>query len=180
MSTRSKRSRHQRNLKKRTLLHTTEPPAPKLREVSELPKPPSLARLVRGLNADNLERLDEFYAEKVDFEDPLVKLADRNAIKKYTALLFRFGEDVKFDVQSESGDRRQKSVTWILSFKPRTKWLRRATIEIPGMSHFRFENGRAVYHRDYFDVAGSVLRNIPWFGHGARKLKARVGKLAAE
>ncbi|HDY7901818.1 TPA: nuclear transport factor 2 family protein, partial [Vibrio vulnificus] len=51
-----------------------------------------------------------------------------------------------------------------------------ACVEVKGVSHLKFEAGKVIYHRDYFDLGEMLYENLPLLGGIIRAIKQRLGQ----
>ncbi len=137
--------------------------------------------LFNNFNKDTLHLADDFYDPDVVFRDPIVALQGRDALKAYYADMYEDVTSVRFDFTGgiQKGD--EAVVFWTMEF--RTKGLKGGDpVLLDGSSHIRFggEAGKAVYHRDYFDMGALVYENVPVLGSLVRYVKNRLSKHGQE
>ena len=148
--------------------------APARAEEVDVPKRnPSIQEFFNGTTKETMSRVDDFYAADALFRDPVGELRGAAAIKAYYARLYENVLSIRFDFESEVVQGDEHVVTWVMR-------LRHKAIEggkeisLPGASHVRFANGKAVYHRDYFDMGAFVYEHVPVLGAGVRYVKKKV------
>lgn len=148
--------------------------APAGAEEADVPRMnPSIQEFFNGTTKETMSRVDDFYAKDALFRDPVGEIRGASAIKAYYARLYENVLSIRFDFESEIGEGDEHVVTWVMH-------LRHKAIEggkeisLPGASHIRFANGKAVYHRDYFDMGAFVYEHIPVLGAGVRYVKKKV------
>lgn len=148
--------------------------APARPEEAPVPKArPSIPAFFNGFDKHHPELLDEFYAADVEFHDTVSDLRGLAALKTYYAKLYENLISIRFDFGAivESGDE---------AFAPWTMRMRHKAVNggreiaLEGVSHIRFRNGKAVYHRDYFDMGAFVYEHVPVLGAGVRYVKKKV------
>jgi hypothetical protein len=47
-------------------------------------------------------------------------------------------------------------------------------ISVPGTSHIKYKNGKAVYHRDYFDMGAFIYEHVPILGSLINFIKSKL------
>ena len=129
-------------------------------------------------NKDTLDLVDRFYAEETHFQDPVVDLHGRAAVKKYYEHLYQNVESIRFDFSGlvQQGDEQVALWTMVL----RAKGLNGGNeVRVTGNSHFKFDpvTRLALYHRDYFDMGEFIYERLPVLGRLIRFVKS---KLAAQ
>jgi len=132
-------------------------------------------RVFNELTADNLDLLDDFYADDVEFQDPVVAIDGIDALRRYYAGLYGFVESIRFDFKEivERGD----ALIAVWTMHLRSSGLRKGqTIELPGVSHLRFDvrTDKVVYHRDYFDMGAFVYEHVPVLGPVVRLVNRKL------
>ena len=128
-------------------------------------------------NKDNMkEQVEKFYAPSAVFEDPFTKVTGRDRLLSYYEGLYKELDSISFDIKTEfqSGD--ETVAIWTMTMKHKNLAGGEAVV-VDGVSFVRFENDKAVYHRDYFDAGALLYEHVPILGSIVRWLK---GKMAAE
>ena len=138
------------------------------------PKPrPSIPEFFNGVNKDTMDRLDAFYAPDVLFQDPVSEIRGVAGIRAYYARMYENVISIRFEFQKEVGEGDEVFAPWVMHL--RHKAIAGGTeIVVPGVSHIRFRDGRAVFHRDYFDMGAFVYEHVPVIGAGVRYVKKKV------
>ncbi len=113
------------------------------------------------LNADNVELVDQFYDQNVVFQDPVHVLHGSAEVKKYYAGLYKNVDSIRFEYGKgvEAGD--AVSLPWKMYLK--TKAINGGEeFTVDGISLITFSSeGKAMRHRDYFDMGEFVYEKIP-------------------
>ena len=156
------------------LLAAAAPARPEEAAVPQAPKPnPSIPDFFNGLNKDTMGRLDDFYAADVLFRDPVSEIRGVAGIKAYYAKMYENLVSIRFDFDKEVGQGDEIVAPWVMHM--RHKGLDGGKeIVVPGVTHIKFKNGKAVYHRDYFDMGAFVYEHVPVIGAGVRYVKRKV------
>lgn len=124
------------------------------------------------LDKNNMHLIDEFYHPDVEFHDPVGMIKGSGKIKKYYENMYKNVTTIRFDFSGfvENGD----DVVGIWKMILETPKLNSGSpIVVDGTSVIKFKNGKAIYHRDYFDMGAFVYENIPVLGFMVKKIKDR-------
>lgn len=125
------------------------------------------------LTKDNLALIDDFYHAEVDFIDPVGKIKGAAKVKAYYKNMYQNVDSLNFEFSEfhESGN--TVVAVWKMVLKT-PKLNSGETINVDGNSVVKFDSsGKAIYHRDYFDMGAFVYENIPVIGFVVKKIKAR-------
>ena len=113
------------------------------------------------LNKDTMELVDDFYDKEVVFKDPLVSFGDRQALKDYYKGLYDQVSFIRFTFENEVVSGSECSFSWKMEM---TCGLNKGEkMSVDGISTIRFggKEGKAIYHRDYYDMGEFVYERIP-------------------
>ena len=137
--------------------------------------------LFNNFNSDTLSLADDFYDPDVVFQDPIVELKGRDRLKAYYADMYENVTSIRFDFSGGIEQDEEAVVFWTMEV--RAKGFKGGEpVFLDGSSHIKFggESGKAVYHRDYFDMGAFVYENIPVLGSIVRYTKKRLSKHGQE
>ncbi len=137
--------------------------------------------LFNNSNKDTLHLADDFYDPDVLFRDPIVELKGRDALKAYYSDMYENVTSIRFDFSG--GIEKDEEVVVFWTMELRAKGLKGGEpFLVDGSSHIKFggEEGKAVYHRDYFDMGAFVYENVPVLGSIVRYTKKRLGQHGKE
>jgi hypothetical protein len=127
-----------------------------------------------NLTKDKLHLVTEFYHPQVKFIDPVGTLDSAEKIKRYYEGMYKNVNRIKFDFSEfhESG----KTVVAVWTMTLETEKLNSGDpIKVDGNSVITFDDeGKAIYHRDYFDMGAFVYEHIPMVGFVVKKIKNRM------
>lgn len=119
------------------------------------------------------EVVDQFYHEDVHFADPVEEIRGRGDMKKYYAHMYQNVKEVKFDFREMVTQGDTVVGVWVMTL--RTDSLNEGkAFQLEGNSLIRFKDGKAIYHRDYFDMGAMVYERIPVIGWMVRKVKSKL------
>ena len=120
-----------------------------------------ITRAFNELSIDTFAILDDFYAENVEFADPLVVVHGLADLRAYYSKMYRRVEEISFEIHEEVAQDDTHVVTWTMRFRAK-KMNRGNEILVDGNSIIRFrDDNKVIYHRDYFDMDQLVYRHIP-------------------
>ncbi len=138
----------------------------------------ALSRVVtfyETLTEQTLPQLRELYAANAYFKDPFNEVNDIAAIETIFAHMFVSLHEPRFIVTTKIAQGHEAFLTWDFTFRIK-KFKPNVTQTIRGASHLRFnEEGRVVFHRDYWDAAEELYEKLPVIGGFMRFIKRRVG-----
>lgn len=133
----------------------------------------SLARLIdcfESIAPDTLSRLGEIYTDDVSFKDPFNEVQGLPAVTRIFAHMFTQVDGPRFVITGSVLQGEQAFVTW--DFRFRMKRFVRDEQCIRGASHLKFAaDGRASFHRDYWDAAEELYEKLPVLGALMRALR---------
>jgi len=132
----------------------------------------SLKAFYENFSADNLDRLEEFYTQDIEFVDPIHKvdgvLSLRQYLKKMSVNLLHYRIHYIEVLVGENS----AYLTWEMEFA--NKHIRGGqVISVRGMSHLKFTN-RIYYHEDSYDLGALLYDHLPLLGSITRSLKGRM------
>lgn len=136
----------------------------------------SLARLVRffeTIDPTSVQQLDSVYTEDVFFKDPFNEVRGLDETKRIFTHMFSQVDAPRFVVTGSVLQGDQAFLTWDFLFRMK----RFASEEqcIRGATHVKFAaDGRAHYHRDYWDAAEELYEKLPVVGSLMRWLKRQA------
>ena len=137
--------------------------------------------LFNNFNSDTLNLADDFYDPDVVFQDPIVELRGRDRLKAYYADMYKNVTSIRFDFSGGVEKDDEAVVFWTMEV--RAKGFKGGEpVLLDGTSHIKFggESGKAVYHRDYFDMGAFVYENIPVLGSIVRYTKKKLSQHGKE
>ncbi len=133
----------------------------------------SLARLIacfQTIAPDTLSELAGIYTDDVYFKDPFNEVRGLAAVTRIFAHMFEQVDAPRFVITGNVLQGDQAFVTW--DFRFRMKRFARDEQCIRGASQLKFAaDGRACFHRDYWDAAEELYEKLPVLGALMRALK---------
>ncbi|MEZ4815014.1 MAG: nuclear transport factor 2 family protein [Bdellovibrionota bacterium] len=127
------------------------------------------------LSPKTMNLVEEFYDEKILFQDPLGKISGLKAMKDYYSHLYEGAEYVhfEFDRQLKSGN--EEVLFWKMTLKSKNLNSGKE-YSVTGNSHMIFstQSHKCVYHRDYFDMGSFVYERIPFLKNIIHFVKGKM------
>lgn len=135
---------------------------------------PDLDRLIdfyQTLTPATVPRFAEFYAADAWFKDPFNEVRGLAAIEGIFDHMFRQVSEPRFVVSERIVDEGGAMLVWEMHYRMRLPGARGAQV-MRGVTHLRFgDDGRVVYHRDYWDAAEELYMKLPAIGCVMRGLR---------
>jgi predicted ester cyclase len=125
-----------------------------------------------NLSKEKMHLVDEFYHPELEFHDPIGTLKGVTRMRRYYERMYKSVTSIKFEFSNyvESGD----DIVGIWKMTLVTPNLNGGEpVVVDGNSVIKFKNGKAIYHRDYFDMGVFIYENIPVLGFMVKKIKNR-------
>ena len=127
------------------------------------------------LRPESLQRIRDVYSEDARFKDPFNDVHGADEIERIFAHMFDVLTSPRFVIRNTVVEGDTAFLTWDFTFHMK-KWKPLVEQHIHGASHVRFDvEGRANYHRDYWDAAEELYEKLPVIGWVIRGLRRRVG-----
>lgn len=143
--------------------------------------PPSenIEKFFKSLNRDTMYLVEEFYDPMIKFYDPIVTIAGRDQMRRYYEGMYQDVQSVRFEFKGEIVEGDDHVVFWTMELTTK-KMNKGKPIYVDGNSHIRFggSEGKAVYHRDYFDVGAMVYEHVAVVGWLTGIVKNKLKKHA--
>ena len=134
-----------------------------------------LVHFFENLAPDNLQNIGKYYTEDTYFRDPFNEFNSCAKLEAVFADMFHRLNNPKFTVTEIIAQDSQCVLIWDFDFAIKS-YQPSVVKRIHGSSHIRFAaDGRANYHRDYWDAAGELYEKLPVVGGVMRWLKRRMG-----
>lgn len=113
------------------------------------------------LSIENMNLVDQFYDKNVVFQDPVHKLNGSIEVRKYYEGLYSNVDSIRFEYGKGIESEDFVSLPWKMFLK--TKSINNGNeITVDGVSLITFNSqGKAIAHRDYFDMGEFVYERVP-------------------
>lgn len=127
------------------------------------------------MNKDNVESVvASFYADDIEFTDPIHSIKGSKAIIQYYKSLYENVTYIHFDFSNVI--QQADSVVLVWTMKLQTSKLKQGEmVTVDGNSIIKFNSqGKAIYHRDYFDMGEFIYENVPILSFVIKQIKSRL------
>ncbi len=134
-----------------------------------------LIRFFETIETGSVGQLAEVYSEDVFFKDPFNEVRGLPDVVRIFSHMFEQVDSPRFVVTNHVLQGDQAFLTWDFLFQMK----RFSTAEqcIRGATHLRFgPDGKANFHRDYWDAAEELYEKLPVLGSLMRGLKQLARK----
>ncbi|MCA9402825.1 MAG: nuclear transport factor 2 family protein [Candidatus Omnitrophica bacterium] len=137
----------------------------------------SVVSFFKELNKDSMHLVDEFYDRNVLFRDPLVEIRGREGLRAYYDRLYRNVKEIDFDITYVIQENNNTALAWKMMLRA-DNFNGNKPLTVDGSSVIKFggTEGKAVYHRDYFDLGEFVYEGIPVLGRLVRFVKGKMAQ----
>ncbi len=127
------------------------------------------------LSKETMVLVDDFYDPQIVFEDPVHKLSGLQPLKDYYKNLYENVVSIRFDFKSAVESKNVVALEWqMVLVTPSLNSGKEITVD--GSSFIEFgANGKAIRHRDYFDMGEFVYERIPLLRSIVGYIKNRLG-----
>ena len=120
----------------------------------------------------SVEALRRYYADDMFFQDPLQKIHGLPEFREMNVRLLEKVAEMKIDMLESAQTGPNIMFTFAMDLRPAPRAPR---MRVEGMTHVRLNSqGKIELHRDYWDLAGSVIASIPPLERGYRWLTKKM------
>ncbi len=134
-----------------------------------------LIRFFEKIDTGSVGQLAQVYSEDVFFKDPFNEVRGLPGVVRIFSHMFEQVDSPRFVVTNHVLQGDQAFLTWDFLF--RMKRFSTAEQCIRGATHLRFgPDGKANFHRDYWDAAEELYEKLPLLGSLMRGLKRLARK----
>lgn len=134
----------------------------------------SIKKFYNETTKENMKPVIDFYDPSVKFEDPVGKHEGRDSLLKYYENLYQNVKEIRFDFTGFVENGKTVVAIWRMTLKT-DKLNGGEAFTVDGNSVITFnDGGKAVYHRDYFDMGEFIYERVPVVGFLTRKIKERL------
>lgn len=130
-----------------------------------------LIHFYQSLTPETVADFPHHYSNDAYFKDPFNEVRGLPAIQRIFSHMFHQVEEPRFVITETLADTRGAMLVWEFSFRL-GRWGKGQTQLMRGVSHLRFApDGRANYHRDYWDTGEELYMKFPGLGTLLRGLR---------
>ncbi len=128
-----------------------------------------------NLTKDNLDILNDFYDEKVNFVDPVRSVKGLKQLKKYYSHAYANVISISFNFHEINHQDDLYFAKWTMNLQAKGLNLNKP-FPVEGLSVIQFTDAnKVIYHRDYLDLGSMVYENIPVLGSLIKLIKKKLG-----
>lgn len=139
-------------------------------------------QLYQQLNADAdiAQLLATTYHPDIDFSDPFHSIQGLTQLTQYFEHLYQDVEHIWFDFHpplvgnQQEAAKQQWAVEWLMTYRHPKLHRGQQDIQVNGVSLLRWQEGKIISHRDFFDGGAMLYEHIPLLGWGVKKIKERL------
>lgn len=130
--------------------------------------------IFQNLTKDRLELIDQFYSKDILFIDPVGKIEGSKKITAYYKNLYQNVKKIRFDFSEVYESNETVIAVWSMYLE--TEKLNGGEgFTVEGTSVIKFNSeGKAVFHRDYFDMGAFIYERIPLLGALIKKIRLNL------
>lgn len=125
-------------------------------------------------NGKNLEILNLFYDNSVEFQDPAVQLKNLTQLKKYYTAVYKNVKSIHFKFHEIKAQENSYFAAWTMTLS--AKGLNYGKkFAVDGLSVIEFnKKGLVKFHRDYVDLGAMVYERLPLVGKLVQIVKKQL------
>ncbi|WP_296299452.1 nuclear transport factor 2 family protein [Rheinheimera sp.] len=129
-----------------------------------------------ALSASNLADLSRLYHQDVVFVDPVHQIKGLQGLQSYFEHAYERLNSCHFTPVQQAGTAEQGFISWRMRLShPAIN--KGELFDVEGCSELRWhQDGRIIYHRDYYDLTDMVYRHIPLLGWLTAKVKQKMAQ----
>jgi len=126
---------------------------------------------INALSSNNIqEKLSQIYTQEVEFIDPVKDISGLDNLTTYFNNLYKSVEHCHFTIIRHITQHDLHAIEWHMKLKHR-KLDKKNEILLEGSSFIRFDNNKASYHRDYYDMGALVYERLPILGSAVKTVR---------
>lgn len=135
----------------------------------------TVAQFYQALSKDNLDQLPTIYHDDVVFEDSAHHVEGINALSTYFTQLYENVEQCQFEIEEQHDHDDVGFLVWRMTLiHPKLNSGKR--VIVPGVTHLKFQDGKVIFHRDYFDMGQMLYEQLPILGSVIQFIKRKLGQ----
>lgn len=127
------------------------------------------------LNRDSMYLVDEFYDKDILFRDPMVEIKNRDDMKAYYTRMYQNVKTISWQFPEDVTEGNVSTLSWKMTLTA-TNFNGEMPVTVDGISVIKFggSEGKAIYHRDYFDMGAFVYEGLPILGKMVKIVKSKM------
>lgn len=126
------------------------------------------------LNANMMHLVEQFYAEDIQFYDPIVHMDGLKEMRDYYIQMYKNVQTISWEFPDEVWQDNKCTLSWKMTLTAKD-FNGNKPLTLDGISLMKFNpEGKACYHRDYFDMGAFVYEWVPVLGSMVRFVKKKM------
>jgi hypothetical protein len=127
------------------------------------------------LDKNHMNLVDQFYDKNVTFQDPVHTLKGAPAVRSYYEGLYKNVDEIRFEYGKELEDKDTVVLAWRMFLKTSAiNAGKELTVDGTSVITFGGPEGKAIAHRDYFDMGEFVYERVPILKSVIHFIKGRM------
>ncbi|MDN2662221.1 nuclear transport factor 2 family protein [Psychromonas sp. 14N.309.X.WAT.B.A12] len=127
------------------------------------------------LSINNLDLLDEIYAQEVTFIDPIHEIKGLSNLHDYFDGLYKNLSSCTFTINDVIVSGQQAAVYWEMNYQ-HTKLNKGEIVSVQGSSKLIAKDNKIVYHRDFLDLGAMLYEQLPLIGKLIHWIKVKAAQ----
>ncbi|MEG3753448.1 nuclear transport factor 2 family protein [Psychromonas arctica] len=127
------------------------------------------------LSTNNLDLLDEIYAQEVTFIDPIHEIKGLSNLHEYFDGLYKNLSSCTFIINDVIVDEQQAAVYWEMNYQ-HAKLNKGEIVSVQGSSKLIAKDNKIVYHRDFLDLGAMLYEQLPLIGKLIHWIKVKAAQ----
>jgi hypothetical protein len=129
------------------------------------------------LDKKHMDLVAKFYDPSAVFQDPVHQLQGAEAITRYYQGLYENVEAIRFEYRNALENGETLSLEWRMYLKaPALNGGKEITVDGNSLITFGGPEGKAIRHRDYFDMGEFIYERVPVLGSIIGLIKGRMAR----
>jgi len=127
------------------------------------------------LSTNNLDLLDEIYAQEVTFIDPIHEIKGLSNLHEYFDGLYKNLSSCTFIINDVIVDEQQAAIYWEMNYQ-HAKLNKGEIVSVQGSSKLIAKDNKIVYHRDFLDLGAMLYEQLPLIGKLIHWIKVKAAQ----
>jgi hypothetical protein len=120
------------------------------------------------------ELLKTWYHEEIVFVDPLKQVCGISQLQSYFTAMYGQVSHCYFETKTVQEHPDSSFVSWTMTFS-HPKLNKGKEINLDGCSELHWQQGKILFHRDYFDAGAMLYQHLPLIGGLIRWINNKAG-----
>ena len=126
---------------------------------------------LNSLSSSNVnEVLQKNYVSNIEFIDPIKRIHGLEELTNYFLDLYKSVDYCHFKINNYISCEDRYSIQWEMKLRHQ-RLSKKEEIILDGASFIRFQDNKACYHRDYYDLGALIYERMPVLGGIVKKIR---------